>query len=130
MRKGYKASDFAILYRTNAQSRSFEEVFMRKNLPYKLVGGLRFYDRKEIKDIVAYLNIIQNPVDDVSLKRIINVPKRGIGKVTMDRIEEYASRTGESLYSALLSIDEIPNISKRATNNLKKFNRFAILLNI
>lgn len=121
MRQGYKPSDFAILYRTNAQSRSFEEVFMRKNLSYKIVGGLRFYDRKEIKDIVAYLNLIQNPVDNVSLKRIINVPKRGIGNVTMERIEEYANKTGESLYSALLSIDEIPKISKRASNNLKKF---------
>lgn len=121
MREGYKPSDFAILYRTNAQSRSFEEVFMRKNLPYKIVGGLRFYDRKEIKDIVAYLNLIQNPVDNVSLKRIINVPKRGIGNVTMERIEEYANKTGESLYSVLLSIDEIPKISKRASNNLKKF---------
>src|SRR5699024_82993 len=68
MEEEYKPSDFAILYRTNAQSRSFEEVFMRKNIPYKLVGGLRFYDRKEIKDIVAYLNVIQNPMDDISLK--------------------------------------------------------------
>ncbi len=121
MEEGYKPSDFAILYRTNAQSRSFEEVFMRRNIPYKLVGGLRFYDRKEIKDIVAYLNVIQNPMDDVSLKRIINVPKRGIGNVTIDKIEEYASRTGESIYSALLSVEEIPKLSKRAINNLNSF---------
>ena len=121
MTEGYKPSDFAILYRTNAQSRSFEEVFMRRNISYKLVGGLRFYDRREIKDIIAYLKLIQNPVDDVSLKRIINVPKRGIGNVTMERIEEYANKTGESLYSAILSVDEIPKLSKRATDNLKKF---------
>lgn len=131
MEKGYKLSDFAILYRTNAQSRSFEEVFMRKNIPYKLVGGLRFYDRKEIKDIVAYLNVIQNPMDDISLKRIINVPRRGIGNVTMDKIEEYASKTGESIYSALLSVEEIPGLSKRAINNLNSFidmiNRFIAL---
>ena len=121
MTEGYEPSDFAILYRTNAQSRSFEEVFMRRNISYKLVGGLRFYDRREIKDIIAYLKLIQNPVDDVSLKRIINVPKRGIGNVTMERIEEYANKTGESLYSAILSVDEIPKLSKRATDNLKKF---------
>ncbi len=131
MEEGYRPSDFAILYRTNAQSRSFEEVFMRKNIPYKLVGGLRFYDRREIKDIVAYLNVIQNPVDDISLKRIINVPRRGIGNVTINKIEEYANRTGESIYSALLSVEEIPGLSKRATNNLNSFidmiNRFIAL---
>ena len=121
MAEGYKPSDIAILYRTNAQSRSFEEVFMRRNISYKLVGGLRFYDRKEIKDIIAYLKLIQNPVDDVSLKRIINVPKRGIGNVTMERIEEYANKTGESLYSTILSVDKVPGLSKRATDNLKKF---------
>src|SRR5699024_10716692 len=111
----------SILYRTNAQSRSFEEVFMRKNIPYKLVGGLRFYDRREIKDIVAYLNVIQNPVDNISLRRIINVPRRGIGNATMEKIEEYADRTGESIYSALLSVEEIPRLSKRVINNLNSF---------
>lgn len=121
MEKGYNPSEFSILYRTNAQSRSFEEVFMRKNIPYKLVGGLRFYDRREIKDIVAYLNVIQNPVDNISLRRIINVPRRGIGNATMEKIEEYADRTGESIYSALLSVEEIPRLSKRAINNLNSF---------
>ncbi|MCF6465411.1 UvrD-helicase domain-containing protein [Clostridium sp. Cult2] len=119
--EGYKPSDFAILYRTNAQSRTFEEIFMRKNIPYKIVGGLRFYDRKEIKDIIAYLKLIQNPVDNVSLKRIINVPKRGIGNATLEKIEEYANGTGESIYSALLNVEEIPNLSTRAKNSLKSF---------
>ena len=121
MEEGYRPSDFAILYRTNAQSRAFEEVFMRKNIPYKIVGGLRFYDRREIKDIIAYLKLIQNPVDNVSLKRIINVPKRGIGDVTIDKIEEYANNTGESIYGVLLNVEDIPGLSKRAINNLKTF---------
>lgn len=119
--EGYKPKDFAILYRTNAQSRTFEEVFMRRQIPYKIVGGLRFYDRKEIKDIVAYLNLIQNPADDLSLKRIVNVPKRGIGNATLEKVEAYANQKGESIYKALLELDEIPNLSTRAKNNLKSF---------
>ncbi|MBU5292913.1 DNA helicase PcrA [Anaerosalibacter bizertensis] len=117
----YKPSDFAILYRTNAQSRAFEEVFMRRNISYKIVGGLKFYDRKEIKDIIAYLRLIQNPVDDISFRRVINVPKRGIGAATIEKIENYASQTGESLYSAILDVEDIPGLSKRAVNNLTKF---------
>lgn len=119
--EGYSPNDFAILYRTNAQSRIFEEIFMRRNIPYKIVGGLKFYDRKEVKDIIAYLRLIQNPLDDVSLKRIINVPKRGIGNVTIEKVEQYAAQRGESLYSALLDVEEIPGLSKRAENNLKNF---------
>lgn len=121
MDEGYKPSDFAILYRTNAQSRSFEEVFMKKGIPYKIVGGLRFYDRREIKDILAYLKLIQNPNDDISLKRIINVPRRGIGNVTMEKVEEYASSVGESIYTVLQDLEGIPNLSTRAINNLKEF---------
>ncbi|MCF6462939.1 DNA helicase PcrA [Clostridium sp. Cult1] len=121
IKEGYKPSDFAILYRTNAQSRTFEEIFMRKSIPYKIVGGLRFYDRKEIKDIIAYLKLIQNPVDDISLKRIINVPKRGIGNATLEKIEEYANEAGESIYSTLLNVEKVPNLSTRAKNNLKSF---------
>ncbi len=121
IKEGYKPSDFAILYRTNAQSRTFEEIFMRKSIPYKIVGGLRFYDRKEIKDIIAYLKLIQNPVDDISLKRIINVPKRGIGNATLGKVEEYANETGESIYSTLLKVEKVSNLSTRAKNNLKSF---------
>lgn len=117
----YNILDFAILYRTNAQSRSFEEAFMRKKLPYKMVGGLKFYDRKEIKDIIAYLRLIQNPVDDISFRRIINVPKRGIGVATIGKIESYAAKAGESLYSAILDVEDIPGLSKRAVNNLTSF---------
>lgn len=117
----YKYRDFAILYRTNAQSRTFEEVFMRRNIPYRIVGGLKFYDRKEVKDIIAYLRLIQNPLDDVSLKRIINVPKRGIGNATLEKVENYAQRKAESLYSTLLDVEDVPGLSQRAINNLKKF---------
>lgn len=120
-KEGYNPSDFAILYRTNAQSRIFEEIFMRRNIPYKIVGGLKFYDRKEVKDIIAYLRLIQNPLDDVSLMRIINVPKRGIGNATIEKVEQYAAQRGESLYSALLDVEQIPGLSKRAENNLKSF---------
>ena len=116
--KSYK--DFAILYRTNAQSRVFEEAFMRNNIPYKIIGGLKFYDRKEIKDIMAYLKLINNPLDDISLKRIINVPKRGIGDSTMDKIQEFALSMEECVYSGLLDVDSI-GLSTRATSSINKF---------
>ena len=119
-REGYKPSDFAILYRTNAQSRSFEEAFMRKNISYKIVGGLKFYDRKEIKDIVAYLKVLENPMDNISLKRIINVPKRGIGNTTVANLEEAAADREDSMYGALLELDSL-DISGRAKNSLKPF---------
>lgn len=86
-REGLKNSDFAIFYRTNAQSRVFEDFLRKENIPYKIIGGLRFYDRKEIKDILAYLKFISNPADTVSLNRIINTPARGIGKATMDKVK-------------------------------------------
>ena len=121
MDEGYKPSDFAILYRTNAQSRSFEEAFMKKGIPYKIVGGLRFYDRKEIKDIIAYLKLIQNPADDISLKRIINVPKRGIGNATVGKVEEYANTIGESIYTVLQDVESVPGLSTRAINSLSGF---------
>ena len=134
LEKGHKYSDFAILYRTNAQSRNFEEIFMRRSIPYKLVGGLKFYGRREIKDVVAYLNLIQNPTDNLSLKRIINVPKRGIGNVTLNKIEDYANEQGESMYSSLLSVDKIPGLSKRVVNNLNNFvdliNNFIVMKEI
>lgn len=120
MRDGYNASDCAVLYRTNAQSRSFEEIFIRKNIPYKIVGGLKFYDRKEIKDIVAYLKVIENPMDNISLKRIINVPKRGIGNATIDRLEEIAIQKGDSIYGVLLDLDNV-DLNGRAKNSLKTF---------
>jgi DNA helicase-2/ATP-dependent DNA helicase PcrA len=90
--------DFAILYRTNAQSRVLEEACMSHGLPYRIVGGFKFYDRKEVKDIIAYLRVIQNPEEDLSLKRIINVPKRGIGNTTLEAISKHALTTGDSLF--------------------------------
>lgn len=121
MDQGYARSDFAILYRTNAQSRNFEEAFMKRNIPYQLVGGLKFYDRREIKDIVAYLRVVQNPVDNISLKRIINVPRRGIGNVTMERVENYADELGISIFDAINEVENIEKLSGRAKNSLGDF---------
>lgn len=115
-----KYGDFAVLYRINAQSRVFEDAFMKMAVPYRIIGGHRFYDRKEIKDIIAYLRAIQNPHDDISLKRIINVPKRGIGKTTLDKVEALAISRGVSIYSILLDVGEFPEIS-RASEKIKNF---------
>ena len=132
--KGYKPSDIAILYRTNVQSRTFEEVFMTEHLPYKIVGGLKFYDRKEVKDLIAYLKFLQNPNDNISLKRIINTPKRGIGASTINKIEEFAANTGDSIYGVILSVEDIPGLSGRAINSIKPFvelmNRFMAMKEI
>ena len=115
-----KYSDFAILYRTNAQSRIMEEVLLKSNISYQIVGGIKFYDRKEIKDILAYLRLIANPDDDISLTRIINVPKRGIGASTLDKITSYASANGLSIFEALQEIEEI-GVSAKAANALAQF---------
>ncbi len=100
-RDGYSYSDMAVLYRANASSRALEEVFMRRAVPYRVLAGLRFYDRKEIRDMIAYLRLIKNPSDDISLKRIINVPARKIGKTTVDKIAAAAEREGVSMLSAI-----------------------------
>ena len=105
-------NDFAILYRTNAQSRYFEEEFVRRNIPYKLIGGQNFYCRKEIKDLLAYLRVLNNPEDDISLKRIINVPKRGIGQTTINRLEEYSKDHDISFYTALTHARSIEGVSR------------------
>ncbi len=114
-----KYSDFAILYRTNAQSRAFEDVFMREGIPYKVVGGQKFYERKEIKDIIAYLRIINNSNDDVSFKRVINEPKRGIGKTSIDAVEDMARMKGVSMFAIAKDADKY--IATRANNALKDF---------
>ncbi|MGY0374470.1 DNA helicase PcrA [Clostridium sp. JNZ J1-5] len=116
-----KFKDFAILYRTNAQSRIFEDILMRRDIPYRIIGGLKFYDRKEIKDITAYLKFINNLQDDISLKRIINVPKRAIGATTVAKIQEYANYMDECMYSVLLDIENIPGLSKRTISSINKF---------
>lgn len=112
--------DMAILFRTNAQSRVLEEKLMRYAIPYTMVGGTKFYDRKEIKDVLAYLRLLYNPEDSLSLTRIINVPKRNIGATTMEHVAAYAEEQGISLFEALSSTDEIP-VTKRAKASLENF---------
>ena len=106
--------DFAVLYRTNAQSRLFEEKFLYANIPYKIVGGVNFYSRKEIKDILAYLKTIDNGKDDLAVRRIINVPKRGIGNVTLAKVQAYADSRDISFFEALEEAGEIPGLGKAA----------------
>lgn len=108
----YEYKDFAILYRTNAQSRLFEEKLLLSNTPYKIVGGVNFYARKEIKDLLAYLKTVDNGRDDLAVKRIINVPRRGIGNTTIARIEEYALENEISFYGALLEADYVPGVGR------------------
>lgn len=122
----YKNSygDMAILYRTNAQSRVLEEAFMRVGLPYTMVGGLKFYDRMEIKDITAYLRVLYNPLDSVSLLRIVNVPKRGIGQASMDKLMVYAVENDLSLFEVIANeelLEAVPGLTARSKNPLKKF---------
>lgn len=106
--------DFAVLYRTNVQSRVFEQVLMRNNIPYKIIGGLRFYDRAEIKDILAYLKVLYQPHDSVSLRRIINVPRRGLGDVTVGRFMDWVRETDYDLVTALTKAKECPDLSRLA----------------
>lgn len=118
--KGRKYSDFAVLYRMNAQSNSVEQSFSRSGVPYRLIGGHRFYDREEIKDILAYLQFINNPTDDIRLRRIINKPKRGIGDTTVNKAADIAAVTGQSLYEVISRSDENAPL-QRAANKLKDF---------
>lgn len=108
----WKYGDCAVLYRTNAQSRMFEEKFLFANVPYKIVGGINFYGRKEIKDVLAYLKTIANGQDDLAVRRIINVPKRGIGATTINRVQEYANEENMSFYDALRQAATIPGVGK------------------
>lgn len=118
---GLSYKDFAILYRTNSQSRIFEEVFRRNNIPYRIIGGLKFYDRKEIKDVLAYLRVIQNPVDTINLRRIVNVPKRNIGDATVEKVQQYANQMEDSLYNAFLDSEVIPTLTTRNKTSIQKF---------
>lgn len=120
---GRKFSDFAILYRMNAQSNSIEQALSRSGIPHRVIGGRRFYDREEIRDMVAYLQVINNPHDDVRLGRIINVPKRGIGATTLEKASEIAAGLGESIYSVIKDADVYPQLSRAATK-LKSFVAF------
>ena len=111
----YNYRDCAILYRTNAQSRLFEERFVSANIPYKIVGGVNFYARREIKDLLAYLKTVDNARDDLAVKRIINVPKRGIGLTSINRVQDYADAHGMSFFDALCRVDEIPSMGRAAS---------------
>lgn len=113
--------DFAVLYRANAQARSVEDALNRSGIPYNIYGGIKFYERKEIKDMIAYLRVLQNPQDDVSLKRIINVPRRGIGLRTIEKIEDRASLKEESIYSVLIDIEDNSDISRKARASISEF---------
>lgn len=116
-----KNDDFAILYRTNAQSRLFEETLRRRGIAYKIIGGTRFFDRKEIKDLLCYLKVIVNPQDDVSLKRIINVPKRSIGDATVNKVQEFADDFELDLWDSLLAVRGNPNLTARNATSIEKF---------
>ena len=119
--KNKRYRDFAIFYRTNAQSRAVEEYLVRRNIPYKIYGGLRFYDRREIKDMLAYMKLIANPRDVVSLVRVVNVPRRKIGKSTIAVIEKYAQRKNITFCEAFYRNDEIPLLSKTTKEKINKF---------
>ena len=118
--------DFAVLYRTNAQSRVLEEKFVTRNIPYRVVGGVNFYQRKEIKDVLAYLKIINNGQDDVAVRRVVNVPKRGIGAASVTKAAEYADQWGISLYEAFKQVEGIPGLGRAAV----KINGFVNLIQV
>ena len=121
---GAKYKDCAVLYRTNAQSRLFEEKCLLANIPYKIVGGVNFYARKEIKDLLCYLKTIDNSRDDLAVRRIINVPKRGIGATTLGRIQDYADKMSVSFYDALRVAEEVPSIGR----SLSKIDGFVTFI--
>ncbi|MDU1043811.1 MULTISPECIES: ATP-dependent helicase [Peptoniphilus] len=126
--KGEEFKNMAILYRTNAQSRGFEEVLIRERIPYKIVGGLKFYDRMEVKDVLAYLRVINNPDDNVSLARIINRPKRGIGDTSLADMLDYADKNNLSLYDVVTNIDKFDDLNLRARKNIKEFGSILKIL--
>lgn len=118
--KGKSYNDHAILYRTNAQSRVIEEILIKSEIPYQIVGGVKFYDRKEIKDVLAYLRLISNPDDDISLERVINVPKRGIGATTVAKLSEAGAARGVSIMKVIADMDLI-DISPKTKNTIREF---------
>lgn len=128
--KKSQPGDTAIFYRTNAQSRVFEEVFMRNGVPYKVVGGVRFYERREVKDLLAYLRVISNLEDEISLRRIINVPKRGLGDTSLERIELFAREQGLSFWVGLLRASDVVGLSNRAVIAISEFTSMISALNV
>ncbi len=125
-----KYSDFAVLYRTNAQSRTFEEALSNRGIPYRVLGGLRYYDRKEIKDMLCYMRLVQNHADDLALTRIINEPKRGIGGKTLQKLTALASVRQESLFETLLDDEVVSSFSAKASANIQKLAELIAMLSI
>ena len=121
--EGVDYKDFAVFYRTNAQSRIFEEAFRAANIPYQIVGGVGFYDRMEIKDLLAYLRVVCNPSDSMSVRRIINVPSRGIGATTLDRLINFAAQEGIPLFQAIQRVDEITTINRGIQAKVQRFTK-------
>ncbi|NLC53331.1 MAG: ATP-binding domain-containing protein, partial [Firmicutes bacterium] len=122
--EGYRYSDFAFLYGANAQSRVFEEILIQKGLPYQVVGGQRFYDRKEIRDLLSYLKLVYNPNDRISLRRVINTPRRGIGETTVERFLSFIETEGLSTMDAFRRVGEVPGLTGRAVKALAGFAAF------
>ena len=127
LKRGARAGDFAVFYRTNAQSRVLEEAMVRRGVPYRVYGGMKFYDRKEVKDVLAYMRAVANPDDDQSVRRIINEPRRGIGDATIETLAQFAQREGMSLLSAVISADESV-LPARALGAVRKFG--ALMLDL
>ena len=127
MKRGARAGDFAVFYRTNAQSRVLEEAMVRRGVPYRVYGGMKFYDRKEVKDVLAYMRAVANPDDDQSVRRIINEPRRGIGDATIETLAQFAQREGMSLLSAVISAEESV-LPARALGAVRKFG--ALMLDL
>lgn len=122
--QGYNLNDMSILYRTHAQSRAFEEEFVRRGLAYHIVSGVRYYERKEVKDLLAYLRVVANPADSFSLRRVINVPRRGIGEVTISRLEDHAAQRGITLYEALGEATQVKQLGAGLAGKVLQFKAF------
>ena len=118
---GVSLSNIAIFYRVNAQSRAIEEAFIRSKIPYQIVRGVEFYNRKEVRDVLAYLKVIVNPADRIALVRIINTPARGIGKTTIDKVQNFASRCNVGLYEAIKTVSQISSIPQPTAAKLTAF---------
>src|SRR5207248_383311 len=121
--EGRKYSDFAVLYRTNAQSRAFEDVFNRRRVPYRLVGGVRFWERREVKDVLAYLRFLFNPTDELSFARIVNVPRRKIGPVTVEALRQHAAAGRGGLLEAIEHPEHVEGVPKPAIGARQHFHR-------
>ncbi len=122
--ENHNLEDFVILYRTNAQSRTFEDILRQNTIPYIIVGGLRFYERKEVKDFLAYLRLLTNPSDIISIQRVINLPPRGIGQKTFERLIEHSDKTGKSLFKSILHADQIESLGKTAAKKVQQFGQW------